>query len=41
MQIGALIVAAAVAYLIVASRFTGTRFCPRWWERFILSRKHN
>jgi hypothetical protein len=39
MQIGALVIALAVAYLAVSSRFVGTKICPKWWEQFILSRK--
>jgi hypothetical protein len=38
MQIGALVIAVALGYLAASSRFVGTKLCPKWWERFILSR---
>jgi|GEM_PF-2573110 len=38
-QIGILVIALAVGYLAVSSRFVGTRMCPKWWEQFILSHR--
>jgi len=39
-QIVALVIAGGIAYLAAASRFVGTSICPKWWERFILSRRN-
>ncbi len=40
LRIAAIAAAIAAGYLAAASRVAGTRLCPRWWERFILSRRN-
>ncbi|HNY42504.1 MAG TPA: hypothetical protein PKJ41_19035 [Bryobacteraceae bacterium] len=38
-QIGVLVVAVVLGYLATSSWYVGTRFCPKWWERFIVDRR--
>jgi hypothetical protein len=38
-QVGILVLALTVGYLAASSRFMGTKICPKWWERFILSQR--
>ena len=40
-RIGVLVIVLAIAYLAAASRFCGTRLCPKWWQRFILSQSNH
>jgi hypothetical protein len=38
-EIVVLVVAVVLGYLATTSRFVGTRFCPKWWENFIVDRR--